>query len=144
MTTPLSPMAPFNAMLKDVLAGQIDPACHDFLDMLSRNVVLEFPFSPVEGVRKVEGLTAATDYVKSTAALVTIDHLDVARVHRAGEGGTIIIEYSAVGHGQNSGVTYHQSYVTMIDMTDGKIVRFRDYWNPGAFADVLQAELGAN
>ncbi len=29
-----------------------------------------------------------------------------------------------------TGKPYHQRYISVVQMKDGKIFRFRDYWNP--------------
>lgn len=122
------------AMLRDALAGLVDPDAPAFLDMLADDVRLEFPYAPGEGVSVVEGISAVSAYVGGVAGSVTIDTLDVERIHRAPGSQSAILEYRITGRSCASGARYEQRYVTVIDTAGGRIVRYRDYWNPVAFA----------
>lgn len=34
------------------------------------------------------------------------------------------------GHVIETGLPYRQSYISVIETRDGRIVRYKDYWNP--------------
>jgi ketosteroid isomerase-like protein len=42
----------------------------------------------------------------------------------------VIIEFRSQGSGQKTRRPYNQRYINVIRIRDGKIVAYRDYWNP--------------
>ena len=40
------------------------------------------------------------------------------------------IEFSCKGHSPQTGARYDQDYVSILELRDGRIARYRDYWNP--------------
>ncbi|MGD0700500.1 MAG: hypothetical protein ABSA02_11515 [Trebonia sp.] len=41
-----------------------------------------------------------------------------------------VIEMTATGKLKDTGEPYDQSYVVVLTARDGRITRYRDYWNP--------------
>lgn len=42
----------------------------------------------------------------------------------------MIAEFQCDGHVVETGLPYRQSYISVIETRDGRIVRYKDYWNP--------------
>ncbi|MBX9616372.1 MAG: hypothetical protein K2X25_12315 [Caulobacteraceae bacterium] len=58
-------------------------------------------------------------------------------VHRSVDADTFILEFTGVGRGVASGKTYEQTYISVIRVSGGRIVHYRDYWNPNVIAQVV-------
>ena len=50
---------------------------------------------------------------------------------------TVIGEWSVTGHVIPNGNAYNMSYATFVKVRDGRIVNYREYWNPLALAQAL-------
>lgn len=136
---PRSPvdLTPFAAMLRSALGGLLDPGAETFIDQMAEDAVMEFPFAPPGGVRRVEGRAALSDYLADLGEVLTLDGVSPPRVLRTDEEGTVVLEFSATGRGVRTGLPYRQDYVSIVTVRGGRIVRYRDYWNPMAAAEAL-------
>jgi ketosteroid isomerase-like protein len=63
-----------------------------------------------------------------------------AVVHPSTDPGVVIIEFEGFGRGVTTDEPYDQRYVSVIHTARGRIVHYRDYWNPLV---VLRATKGA-
>ena len=60
--------------------------------------------------------------------MLSFGTMELGDVHAAGE--TVIFEFSCAGAGAKTGEPYNQSYISVVTLRDGRIARYRDYWNP--------------
>lgn len=123
-------MLTFSAMLKTALADLLAPDAVSFVEMFDEDGVMEFPFAPAGGVRRLDGRIALIDYLSELGSLVKIADVSVPTVHHTTEPGTIILEFESQGASVATGRAYRQTYVSIIEVSGGRIVRYRDYWNP--------------
>lgn len=128
----------FPAMLRTVLGDRLAPEAETFVDMLAEDAVMEFPFAPEGLPKRSEGRAAVAEHLQRLARLISFDRIGQASV-LAQDGETTVLTFEAVGRGLLSGAAYDQSYLSVIDVRDGRIVRYRDFWNPLA---VVRAVLG--
>ncbi|MET1413441.1 nuclear transport factor 2 family protein [Roseibium sp. HPY-6] len=121
----------FGAMLRDALGDAIiAQAGENFLEMCHENIVFEFPFAPEGSVRALNGRNAMAAYLPKVGELIDFEAMSPAVTHRSADGVTFVLEFSCSGKGAKTGERYDQDYISIIKVQDGRIVHYRDYWNP--------------
>lgn len=119
-----------SALLRDALGDRLDPGATGLLEMAADDIVFEFPYAPPGGVDRLDGKAALAAYLPGVAAMLTIDMLDATAVHPCVDPNVVVIEFTATGNGNATGALYNQRYISVVRVRDGRIVHYRDYWNP--------------
>ena len=125
---------PFTAMLKRALGSLVDHDADGFLSLVAEDVVMEFPYAPPGQPREVAGRAALAPYLAHLAEFITIDAVEPPRVHRTADPAVVILEFTGRGRAVAGGQPYRQDYISVIETGGGRIIRYRDYWNPLALA----------
>lgn len=121
----------FGAMLRRALKDAIiAQAGEDFLEMCDENVVFQFPFAPDGAVRELRGRSALAAYLPKANALLGFESMSAALAHRSTDGETFFLEFTCKGQGVETGERYDQDYISVVRVQNGRIVQYRDYWNP--------------
>jgi ketosteroid isomerase-like protein len=100
------------------------------LDLCADDVVFEFPFAPPGRPARVEGKPALGDYLKGISGRMRLEGVSNLEIHETVKPEVAIIEMTMTGTVTATGAPYEQSYVSVLTVRDGLIVRYRDYWNP--------------
>lgn len=128
----------FGAMIRIALGDAISfDAETDFLAMCADDIVFQFPYAPAGAVTEVRGKTSLTAYLAKVGALISFDTMSMPVTHASTDGKTYILEFSCKGCGAKTGAKYDQNYISVIRVRDGKIVEYRDYWNPLVLLDAV-------
>lgn len=115
----------------------LDKNMEGWLDTFADDAVFELPFAPADYPRKLEGRAAIAEYVKDYTKHIDLTGFPELTVHQALDPAVIVVEALAEGRVIATGNPYQVSYVWVITVKNGKIVRQRDYWNPLAVQDAL-------
>jgi uncharacterized protein len=112
------------------LALMLEKDMPGWIDLWADDGVFEFPFAPPGFPRRLEGKAAVGDYIKDYP-----DHIDLAafhdvQVHETVDPDVLVVEMRAEGRIVATGKPYAMSYIYVLTVRDGKIVAYRDYWNP--------------
>ncbi len=94
------------------------------------DVVFEFPFAPVGRPKRLEGKEAVGEYLGVIASGAVPDRLTNLEMHQTVDPDVAVIEFSVTGRVRDSDVPFARSYIVVLTVRDGLIVRYRDYWNP--------------
>jgi uncharacterized protein len=100
------------------------------VDLCADDVVFEFPFAPPGRPARVEGKLALGDYLKGISGRMRLEGVSNLEIHETVKPEVAIIEMTMTGTVTATGAPYEQSYVVVLTVRDGLIVRYRDYWNP--------------
>jgi uncharacterized protein len=100
------------------------------LDLCADDVVFEFPFAPPGRPAQVRGKEALGPYLATISSRVQFDGLSNLETHQTLDPDVLIIEMTATGTVKDTGEPYDQSYVGVLTAREGRITRYRDYWNP--------------
>ncbi len=137
----------FGAMLRGALGDAIiADAGENFLDMCDEGIVFEFPFAPEGSVRELRGRDTMAAYLPKAGGLISFESMSPAVTHFAKDGETFVLEFSCKGKGEAG--RYDQNYISVIEVQNGRITRYRDYWNPLVLlnavggVEVLKSKLG--
>lgn len=123
-------MQSFSAMLRIGLGQKLDRDAHSFVEMVADDVVMEFPYAPSGMVSRLEGKTAIAKHLESLGGMLQFDGMSEPMVHASTDPDLVILEFEGFGKGVETGEAYDQRYISVIRLRNGKIVHYRDYWNP--------------
>jgi ketosteroid isomerase-like protein len=121
-----TPTEVFQQILTGIGAG-------DAQAMLGRcrdDVVFEFPFAPAGRPKRLEGKGAVGEYLAVIAAGAVPDRLTNLEMHQTVDPEVAVIEFSVTGRVRDTDSPFARSYVVVLTVRDGLVVRYRDYWNP--------------
>jgi ketosteroid isomerase-like protein len=109
-------------------------------ELCDENVLVEFPFAPEGSPRRLEGRSAIYEYLRGYPDMIDIHSIASARYYATDDPHVAIADWSVTGRVISNGNPYNMSYATFVTVKDGRIVQYREYWNPQAF----QAALGGS
>jgi ketosteroid isomerase-like protein len=116
-------------MFRNGLDSLIAKDVSGWVDMWTEDGTMEFPFAPATHPR-LEGRKAIADYMSAFPTKVEISEFPYVRFHHSPDGKTLVVEFSCIGRSLDTGKQYNQSYVGVMDIRDGKISAYKDYFNP--------------
>ena len=128
------------SVMKDALGGRIDPSASSFIDMMAEDFVMEFPYARPGMQTRIEGRTPVVMYLASVMGAVSVDTVDNVVVHDTADPEVVIIEFEGHGRALKVDEPYDQRYISVIRTRGGKMVHYKDYWNP---IQGLKAQLGS-
>lgn len=117
----------FSGLLRGALGDRLQ-AGPEIADLFAEDVVFEFPYAPEGLPRRLDGLRALGDHLARLGPMLELGAFTLHAVHPAAE--TVILEFSCRGRGVATGAAYDQDYISVVTLREGRIARYRDYWNP--------------
>lgn len=124
-----------------MLGAQIGSA-DDLPSLFTDDIVFEFPFAPEGLPCRLEGRDALAGHLAKLGPLLSLGEIELHAVYPSGD--TVIAEFSCKGRGMQTGLLYDQIYISVITLRDGRIARYRDYWNPLIVLSALGGADAAN
>jgi uncharacterized protein len=107
-------------MVKDVQA---------LMDLYAEDAVIEFPYA-FDTPRRLEGKKAIYNYLKDALAQMQDLRFTNIRVYPTTNPNTLWAEVQGEAVITATGFPYQQEYVMQLEMRNGQIVHYREYWNP--------------
>lgn len=126
MTTRTAPADLYRHGLKLLLDKDIAA----WIDLWDDNGVFEFPFAPDGWPKRLEGKAAIADYMRGYPDHIDLHDFPCVEIHQTTTARTIVVEMRAVGRLVETGSPYDMTYIAVVTVEDGRITRYRDYWNP--------------
>jgi len=120
-------LEPFFRVIEEGLAGLVDGG--HFFDLLADDVVFEFIITVPDYPRLVAGRDNLIELYRSYQSTFFLDRCFDLRVHRA-EDSTVTLEYASEGKAVKTGRPYGNRYISVVTITDRKIVHWRDHLDP--------------
>jgi uncharacterized protein len=120
----------FSAMLRKALGSRIASDADTFLDMIAEDGVMEFPYSPPGFVTRLDGKMAITRHLEGLADMIAFDRMGEPAILETTDPQVVVVEFEGFGRGSSTGEPYDQRYISVIRTDAGRIVHYRDYWNP--------------
>ncbi|QRN97628.1 nuclear transport factor 2 family protein [Archangium violaceum] len=112
----------YQALLKGDFEG--------FADMWAEDGSMEFPYSPEGLPQRLDGKAAIREHLRRFPEMLHIDRFSEPVFHPSQDGRVLIAEFSCEGRAVATGKPYNQKYISVVEFRDGRIVKYRDYWNP--------------
>jgi uncharacterized protein len=134
--TPLSP----TQVLEHRRQLLLDHDTDGFVSLFAADGVIELPFAADGLPAKLSGQQAIREFSqRAEAAPMRIDDLQEVAVHQTGDPEVVIVELDATVTLTSTGKRAVTRSIQVFRIRDGKIVLFRDYFNPAGLAELLQA-----
>ena len=109
-----------------------------FVDMWAEDGSIEFPYTLPGLPERLEGRAAIREHVRSLP--VRLEWLSEPVFHPTLDPATLIVEFSCQGHAVSTGKPYPQRYISVIELKEGRIFKYRDYWNPLVVQRAMSAD----
>ena len=127
--------------LRNLLVEELTPLLspeETFIQLFHKEAVMEFPYAPEDGVSHITGEKEMREYFAQVGDLLEIDEMILDQKYISSDQKTAILEFHCTGRLIPTGHDYNQKYISVISISNGKITRYKDYWNP----DVIRKALG--
>ncbi|MFE8005080.1 nuclear transport factor 2 family protein [Streptomyces sp. NPDC057418] len=115
----------------------LDKDIEGWIALCDDDAVFEFPFAPNGFPSKLEGREAVAAYMRGYPDSIDLREIPRLEIHALRDPDTVVAEWRGVGRVVASGAPYEMSYVAFVTVKDGRITRYRDYWNPLAIPGSL-------
>ncbi|MFF4605119.1 nuclear transport factor 2 family protein [Streptomyces sp. NPDC001339] len=115
----------FARLLELLETGDIDA----WVDLFHEDGVLEFPFPPPGWGTTIKGHEALLSHMKNFPEQLDVRFSDVV-IHETTDPELVVAEFTGTGTALATGRPFNQTYVSLIWIKDGKVSRFKDFWNP--------------
>lgn len=113
-------------------AGRIE----EWVDLFAPDGVLEIPF-PLPGLPdRIAGTEALRQYMAVVPQQLTLK-FGTPTYHQTEDPGVVVVEVTSEGTALATGSRFHQRYVSIVTVREGKITLFRDYWNPWVIIEAV-------
>ncbi|MEU2790033.1 nuclear transport factor 2 family protein [Streptomyces sp. NPDC007100] len=132
---PLAPADLFRHATRLLLDKDMD----GWVALCAEDVLVELPFAPDGYPTKLEGRPALAAYVSDYTEHIDLRDIPHLKVHLTDDPDTVIAEMRATGRFVATGEPYDMSYVVVMTAEQGRITRYRDYWNPLAVPASMSA-----
>ncbi|OKI02646.1 phenazine biosynthesis protein PhzA/PhzB [Streptomyces sp. CB02923] len=117
----------------------LDKDMDGWLALCAEDVLVELPFAPDGYPSKLEGRAAVADYVRDYPEHIDLREVPRLKIHVTDDPDTVVAEWHGTGRIVATGAPYELSYVVVMTAENGRITRYRDYWNPLALPSSLSA-----
>ncbi|WP_172195014.1 nuclear transport factor 2 family protein [Saccharibacillus qingshengii] len=101
-----------------------------FLNLFHEEVSFEFPYAPDPYPKKLNGIAELRSHIEGLDKVFVIRSFSEPVIHRSADGPVFTAEFEAHGTMLQSGKSYDQQYISVVELKDDKIIRYQDYWNP--------------
>jgi len=102
----------------------------EWIELWAEDGTCEFPFAHESRRRVYQGKREILAYMAATPGRIAIDALAEMRVHPMLDPEVAAVEFAINGRVLTTGRPYNQRYVAFLEAKNGKIWRYREYWNP--------------
>ena len=121
---------PLDAKLRNFLNNLVSSKHHDLLEMLDEDAVMVFPYHLPTTPTQLVGKQEISKFFAGFGDFLTLDEIRLVASHRTDDPDVAILEYEGTGKATQTGRSYQQKYITVLTFRDGRIARWKDYWNP--------------
>jgi ketosteroid isomerase-like protein len=125
----------FRAGLKCLTVGDLA----GYLDLFSEDVDYEFPFAPAGRPGRVSGRENLREYLELIFARSVYEEMSNLTVYETNVDATIVAEMTMVLRVLENDRIFSLRYIVVVRSAGGRIVSYRDYWNPLAMSAPVDA-----
>ena len=125
-TTVLTAQAAMGKFMDLILREDIP----QWMELWNEDAVFEYPFAPPGFPQEVSGKQGIFENFKDFPNRIKFFEFTNVQMHPTLDPDTLIVEFAGRGQIVATGKPYNQRYISVVQMAGGKILRYRDYWNP--------------
>ncbi|PQP85589.1 nuclear transport factor 2 family protein [Paenibacillus sp. AR247] len=101
-----------------------------FINLFAEDIVFEFPYAQEPNPKRLKGKAALKEYLEKLGKVLEITSFTSPVIHVAAGSPVFFAQFGASGKNLVTGRPYEQSYISVVEVLNGKIVHYQDYWNP--------------
>jgi len=121
----------------------LDKDMQSWLELFDEQIRFEFPYAD-EGYNKLlEGKQALAQHMEQFDGMIRMNHFSTPVIHQTLNPDIFIAQFQGTGILLETGKVYAQDYISLIEVKNGKISRYLDYWNPLAVARAVTPDAPA-
>jgi hypothetical protein len=109
----------------------------EWIELWADDGVLEFPYAPAGRRGAYQGKADILAYMQHATGRVVADSVEQMRISPMLDPGMAAVELTIKGRSLANGAPYNQSFVMFFEVQDGKLQRYREYWNPLVTIDAI-------
>lgn len=113
----------------------------EWVNLFTKDGVLEFPYPPTGTPDYFKGHAALYDYMQHFPETFRLKFVNV-RFHETADPALVIAEFNSEGIAISTGKSYNQTYISVVETRDGKISHYKDFWNPLIGMEALGSSTG--
>lgn len=133
-TARVAAQATFSSHMEHLAAGR----GRAWVDLFTEDAVLEFPYAPAGYPRRVTGHRDLLAHMERFSASFRVEFTEL-HFYETVDPALVIAQLKCVGAAVETGRPYDQTYLSVVEMKDGRIDRYVDFWNPQVVTDALGA-----
>ena len=107
-----------------------DARIDEWGQLWAEDAVCEFPFARDAERRIYRGKAAIVAYTRAIMGRIRVDGIERLRVMPLEDPDGVVIEAVIMARILPEGNRYHQTYLAVCEIRDGKIQHYREYFNP--------------
>lgn len=124
------PDSAFAATFRRGLESLVAKDVAGWVSMWAEDGTMEFPYAPPGYPQRLDGKAAIRDYMRDYPSKVEIKTFTIDAFHQTVDPSVVIVEFAVDGRAVQTDRPYTMRYVGVVTLRDGKIMAYRDYWNP--------------
>lgn len=130
-------MAAAQKYLSIVKGASVD----SWLEIWAEEAIVEFPYAPGSYPKRLEGRKAIYEYFKAVAPVFDMLREGPLVMYPSIDPLVAVFEVSIDFRIKSTGKEYCQDYICVLQLRDdGRIVRYREYWDPVRALEALHQE----
>ncbi|MFC4102410.1 nuclear transport factor 2 family protein [Paenibacillus xanthanilyticus] len=98
-----------------------------WVELWEEEGIFEFPYGPAGSQPKKIGKLELYDYMKEFPNRFDVSFTELI-FHPMADPELVVAEFKAVGKHRETGNPHNQTYVSVVEMRDGRIRHYRDFW----------------
>lgn len=113
-----------------------------FLDLYAEDAVMEYPFAPDGWPKRLEGRDEIWNHIHNYPDFLDPHEVRDLEILETADPEVIVAQFVAVGVVTPTQQPYEVRYADIIRIRDGKIITWRDYWDPTLATSLVPTGLG--
>lgn len=101
-----------------------------FFALFAEDAIIELPFAPPGWPKKLIGKEGLAEHLGNYPDHLEIREIAGLRIHETVDPEVVIVEYTILGVVSATQEPYESPYIQVMTAKEGKVVGYRDYWNP--------------
>lgn len=114
---------------------------NNWMKLWAEDAIVEFPFAPGQYPKRLEGRNAIYEYYKAAAPVFELQGEKPLVMYPSSDPLVAVFEVSMDFRILSTGKDYSQDYICVVKIRDdGRIVLYREYWDPVRVLETFQQE----
>lgn len=128
--------------LQEIMRGFTESLIEGDLDrwlaLFHEDAVFEFPYAPASMIQRLDGKAAIEAYIRHFPEMLVIHEFTEPVFLPSSDPECGVVEFGCRGESVRNGKPYVQSYISVIRLKEGRIIHYKDYWNPLAAMEAME------